>query len=215
MPDPIDDLKLMIAAHMASSDARAKDLSERMATRDNLDSEFRGEMRGAMKALQGTQVEHGGRLTAVEKSSGDAQGMARAAMQSHDSLQIDLRAEICEVKTILKEQNDDVERRERLKKEEREMESMAAKRVAANREFRTKMATIWAPILGLVFTSVVGGYVTYVTTSAHADTSAKIERLTNRISVAPVTEQSFSSTIISTPPKLSPAPSASGTELTK
>lgn len=193
MADPMDELKQMILESIASNRAMHESTAVRMAADARATTEqiasFKADLTVKVQAVANGLSTIESRVVAVEKQSASAETTARAAMHSHDSLQVDLRAELGDVKVMLMAQNDDLARREAVKKDEREKESLANKRVQERREFRTKMATIWAPVAAVLFTTAVGAVVTISTQRAHDDTASRLERLstnlTNRNLVSP------------------------------
>ena len=120
------------------------------------------------------------RLAKSETAAADAEASARKAMISHESLEMAVRAEVSDVKAMLEAQNNDTERREREKKEQREAESLAAKRVSEQREYWLKRAAIWAPIVTILIATAGAVYQTYLSAKAqqaNAETRQRVEQI--------------------------------------
>jgi hypothetical protein len=195
----------LLKEHMAVSQSLAKEARERSDERERVASEHRGEMRSALKNMDGriveqgkTLAEHGALLADYGKQIPAIEGKARDAMKSYDSLQAYVHGEVREhiaeeigkangpVLAALKKQDADAERRAAADNASREQQSKAAAKLQKDREHSENVLKIWAPVLIAALGSIAticGAYIAVKGTQAN--TEAKLSHLQQTVDQKP------------------------------
>lgn len=195
-----DDLRAMIQESIIANKAMHESTATRMSidARANSDqiASMKAELSGRVQAVATGLTTLEQRILTVEGKADGADTAARAAMKSHDDLQVYFRNEIGDVKTILHGQNDaavkaaevakaEAEERERIKKEERDRQSIAAKALEADRQHKEKMTAARTPqiVAALGLLGIIGsGLVSYYSArAAHSDLNAKADTQTTQL----------------------------------
>lgn len=227
MADPtLEEIRDLLVKHVATSNARADDLSTRMTARDTADAEFRGEMRGALKAVQGQHAElrkdfDASREDIVKgRKAYDsvhelADGLDKVQIAVHDTIAPKLDA----LGKHLEKQDLEAEQRERQKIEARQQESIAAKKLEENkqaeradaekrRDYRLKVLTIVCGLAGLVLPAAVAGYFSLQASKMHEESQRQAIESQRQFSV--LSQQLQQHPTYGSPTYL-PAPPATGT----